>query len=148
MRYVYNDGGRSDAGYKGEARDCVVRAIAIAAEKPYQEVYDALKEFNAEFAKGRSKKAKKVAAKGTTPRDGNFRDSYGKYLESLGFQWFAKMRPGQTWRLHLEPSELPKGRIVCKVSKHLVAAIDGIIQDTHDCTREGTRMVYGYYRAP
>ena len=42
MDFVYNDGGRAAAGYKGQAGDCVVRAIAIATQKPYQEVYDAI----------------------------------------------------------------------------------------------------------
>jgi hypothetical protein len=42
MDFVYNDGGRAAAGYKGRAGDCVVRAIAIATQKPYQEIYDAI----------------------------------------------------------------------------------------------------------
>ena len=42
MKFVYNDGGRIAAGYKGIARDCVVRSIALATEQPYQVVYDAL----------------------------------------------------------------------------------------------------------
>src|SRR6266702_525925 len=42
MDFVYNDGGRAAAGYRGRAGDCVVRAIAIAAQKPYQDVYDAI----------------------------------------------------------------------------------------------------------
>jgi hypothetical protein len=42
MNYVYDDGGRAQAGYKGQAGDCTVRAIAIATELPYQEVYDEL----------------------------------------------------------------------------------------------------------
>jgi hypothetical protein len=42
MDFVYNDGGRAAAGYKGRAGDCVVRAIAITTQKPYQEVYDAI----------------------------------------------------------------------------------------------------------
>ena len=31
-----------EAGYKGFAGDCVCRAIAIATQKPYKEVYDRL----------------------------------------------------------------------------------------------------------
>lgn len=30
-------------------------------------------------------------------------------------------------------------------SKHLAAVVDGVLHDTYDCTREGTRCVYGYY---
>jgi len=42
MRIIKNDGGRAKAGYKGITGECVVRAISIAIEKPYQEVYDNL----------------------------------------------------------------------------------------------------------
>lgn len=42
MNWVYNDGGRADAGFKGEAGDCVTRAIAIAMDRPYKEVYNEL----------------------------------------------------------------------------------------------------------
>lgn len=28
MKFVYNDGGRAEAGYIGDTRDCVCRAIA------------------------------------------------------------------------------------------------------------------------
>ena len=38
--WEYNDGGRSKAGFKGDARDCVVRSIAIATGLPYKKVYD------------------------------------------------------------------------------------------------------------
>ena len=34
-----NDGGRADAGFRGQTRDCVCRAIAIATELPYEQVY-------------------------------------------------------------------------------------------------------------
>jgi hypothetical protein len=42
-------------------------------------------------------------------------------------------------------SELPQGALLVKVSKHLTAVIDGVIHDTHDCSRGGTRCVYGYF---
>ena len=37
--YTYDDGGRSDAGFKGDAGDCTVRAIAILTRTPYPDVY-------------------------------------------------------------------------------------------------------------
>jgi hypothetical protein len=40
--YVYDDGGRAAAGYRGHAGDCVARAVAIASQRPYAEVYAAL----------------------------------------------------------------------------------------------------------
>ncbi len=42
MRVIIDDGGRASAGYKGQANDCVCRAVAIATEQPYQEIYDRL----------------------------------------------------------------------------------------------------------
>ena len=44
--FIYNDGGRAAAGFKGNTRDCVTRAIAIVTGKPYKEVYDALNELS------------------------------------------------------------------------------------------------------
>jgi hypothetical protein len=29
---------------------------------------------------------------------------------------------------------------------HIVEQIDGVIHDTHDCSRGGTRCVYGFHR--
>ena len=92
MNFQYNDGGRAAAGYKGRAGDCAVRAIAIAAEKPYQEVYDGLRDCNIEFAKGRSRHAKQIAKRGPSPRDGNPKETIRKYLESIGFVWGRYLR--------------------------------------------------------
>ena len=47
--------------------------------------------------------------------------------------------------MHLDPAELPSGRIVVSLSKHYTALVDGIIHDTHDPSRGGTRCVYGYW---
>ena len=47
MEYVFDDGGRACAGYRGATGDCVTRAIAIAMELPYQDVYTAMAEGNA-----------------------------------------------------------------------------------------------------
>jgi hypothetical protein len=48
--------------------------------------------------------------------------------------------------VHLRANELPPGRLIVSVSKHLVGVIDGVIHDTHDCSRAGDRCVYGYFR--
>ncbi len=41
MNFVYNDGDRKEAGFKGGTNDCVCRSISIATSKSYREVYDA-----------------------------------------------------------------------------------------------------------
>ena len=49
LKLKINDGGRSKAGYKGKAGDCVVRSIAIVTRLPYQKVYDDLYKENEAF---------------------------------------------------------------------------------------------------
>lgn len=144
MAWKYNDGGRKDAGYKGKAGDCVVRSIAIATEQPYQKVYDDLWELNRVHEANRPKRKRRGK---TSPRDGNTRTVIiRRYMESLGWEFIATMGFGTGCKVHLKADELPKGRLVVRVSKHLCAVIDGIIHDTYDPSRNGTRCVYGYYQ--
>src|SRR6516164_288534 len=42
------------------------------------------------------------------------------------------MRIGQGCTVHLARGELPMGRLIVSVSRHVVAVIDGVIHDTHD----------------
>lgn len=42
LPFVFNDGGRAEAGFHGQADDCVARAVAIAADLSYSEVYAAI----------------------------------------------------------------------------------------------------------
>jgi len=55
------------------------------------------------------------------------------------------MRIGQGCTVHLRAEELPGGRLVVRVTRHLCAVVDGVIHDTHDPSRKGTRCVYGYW---
>jgi hypothetical protein len=138
-RYVFDDGGRGAAGYKGLTGDCVCRAIAIATGKPYQEVYDALNAMAANERTGKRKRGKSNA------RTGVYKPTIRKYMESIGWRWTPTMKIGQGTKVHLREDELPSGRLVVLVSKHMTAVIDGTIHDTHDCSRGGKRCVYGYY---
>jgi len=58
------------------------------------------------------------------------------------------MSIGSGTKVHLRAEDLPTGRIVVQASKHVVAVIDGVMHDTHDPSRDGTRCVYGYWTAP
>jgi hypothetical protein len=146
-RFVYDDGGRKAAGYKGRADDCVCRAIAIATHKPYREVYAALRDRNRDYASTRrGRVAERLQERGASPRDGVFREVSRPYLEELGWTWTPTMKIGAGCTVHLRADELPRGRLIVKCSRHLVAVIDGVIHDTFDCSRAGTRCVYGYWR--
>lgn len=139
QKFQYNDGGRAAAGFKGDARDCVARSIAIITGKPYKEVYD---ELNALAPREKITKKRKTKS---TARDGVRNATARKYCESLGLKWVPTMQIGQGCKVHLKAEELPMGRLIARVSKHYVAVIDGVIQDTHNPARDGTRCVYGYY---
>jgi hypothetical protein len=45
----------------------------------------------------------------------------------------------------LRADELPPGRLIVLVHRHLVAVIDGVIHDTYNSGGKGHRPVRGYY---
>jgi len=152
--YKYNDGGRAEAGYKGTTGDCVVRAIAIGTQMPYKAVYEAVND----AAKGERIGKRKRGI--SNARTGVYKETTRKVLAAMGWQWVACMQIGSGCRVHLEASELPSGRIIAKLSRHVVAVVDGVVQDTSDPRRfevgrkngipysRVTRCVYGYWHKP
>lgn len=137
--FIENDGGRVGAGFKGRTGDCVTRAIAIATQKPYKEVYDAMNLMGKKERTGKKKRGKSSA------RSGVYKRTIRKYMENIGWKWIPTMLIGQGCKVHLRGDELPSGRIIASVSRHSVAVIDGVIHDMYDCSRQGSRCVYGYY---
>lgn len=124
-----NDGGRAAAGFTGKTGDCVTRAIAIATGKPYREVYDGINTLSGK----------------ATARTGVPKKIFHAYMAQIGWKWVPTMQFGKGCTTHLNKAELPQGRLVVQVSKHMVAMIDGVVHDTYDCTRGGKRCVYGYF---
>lgn len=139
MNYQYDDGGRKVAGFRGNAGDCVCRAVAIATGKSYQEVYSALNDLAKFERKGRRKRGVSSA------RSGVYRRTTDKYMKSLGWKWVPTMFIGSGCKVHLREEELPTGRLVVTLSGHVCAVVDGVIHDIYDPSREGTRCVYGYW---
>lgn len=143
MPWFPNDGGRLAAGYAGDTGDCVTRAIAIAAQIPYQSVYNRINEISSRERLSKNKKDRSSA------RAGVYKSTYKWYLEELGWLWTPTMHIGSGCRVHLRPGEIPmEGRLIVSLSQHLVAVVDGVVQDTYDPSRMGTRCVYGLYRPP
>jgi hypothetical protein len=142
--WVHNDGGREAAGFKGITRDCGVRALSITSGLDYDICYDIAVEI------GRKDRKTKLKNK-SHPREGIYTPTFNRMLKHIEglygvkFDWVPTMGIGTGCRVHLTAHELPKGRLIANVSKHLVAVIDGIIHDTYDCSRGGTRCVYGYW---
>ena len=149
--WVQDDGGRQAAGFKGSTGDCVVRAIAIACELPYAEVYDALHE--ATLGRRAAAPQARTSLRRSRPRSRQpthrrHRRVYDRYLADRGWVWTPTMKIGHGCTVHLRAEELPRGRLIVRVSRHMCAVIDGVIHDTHDPSREGTRCVYGYWQHP
>jgi hypothetical protein len=136
LGFIFDDGGRETAGFKGKTGDCVTRSIAIVTGKPYKEVYDALFNEQEDLSTGRSRVARAVRRKGASPRDGVHRKAYDKYLRSIGMKWIPCMSIGTGCKVHLRKDELPSGKLIVRVSKHLTAVIDGVIHDTFNPSRD------------
>ena len=101
LPFVFDDGGRAASGFRGQADDCVVRAVAIASGLPYTDVYQVI-------AKGVGSER---GSKGATARRGVHTDRkwFREYMQSLGFVWVPTMRVGQGCTTHLVRGELPEG---------------------------------------
>lgn len=140
--FRFHDGGRSAAGYRGKTGDCVVRSIAIATGLPYQHIYDLVNRASTRERTGTRKRGISNA------RTGVYKSTIHRVMKSLGWVWTPTMQIGSGCTVHLRPDQLPSGRLVVSVSKHLTAMIDGVIHDTHDCSRRGKRCVYGYWQPP
>ena len=155
MEFNYNDGGRSGYFKAKDVGDCVTRAIAIAMEKDYKEVYD---ELNRMSKAERSKRRRSGSS-----RDGICKSVWKKYMKSAGWIYVPTCEFGShAKKLKLVDGALPrKGRFIVQLSRHLTALIDGVINDTYDCSRRqytdwatgmtvtnDERCVYGYWKEP
>lgn len=143
--WVHNDGGRAEAGFKGQSLDCGVRALSITSGLGYQLCYDIAIEIGKSDRKSKHKDIK------SHPRRGIYTPTFNRMLRHIAkihgveYEWVPTMGIGTGCKVHLTAHELPKGRLIANVSRHLAAVIDGVIHDTHDCSRGGTRCVYGYW---
>lgn len=132
MEFKYNDGGRSLYFKAGNVGDCAVRALAIASGRDYKEVYNELKKLN----------------KGVSCRNGTPKSVDSKWLKQNGFVALnGIMGVGTGIQYHLCDEDLTDlikkyPVMVIQVSKHLTTIINGVLNDTFDCSRDGTRGIY------
>jgi hypothetical protein len=143
MNWVRDDGGRLAAGFsKRKVGDCVARSIAIATQLPYLEVCSLIEMAACGERLGKRKRGI------SSPHKGVYKRTLYLVMARLDWEWTPTMQIGSGCKVHLRDGELPPGRLVVNCSKHTTAVIDGIIHDTHDPSRGGTRCVYGYWRKP
>lgn len=146
MEFKFATGGRENY-FKGQnVGDCVTRAICNASGKDYKEVYDRL----FVLTKTRRYSKRERHYRHESPRNGVFTRVAKKYIEQeLGWVWVPCMGIGTGCQVHLDEDELPKtGNYILNLSHHFTCIKDGVLYDTYDCSRDGNRCVYGYWREP
>lgn len=146
--FIYNDGGRKAAGYKGNPGDCVIRAIAIAADMPYNDVYEGMRQRNKQYRDSHNNKvSRQLKKRGTSPRNGNYKEVYEPYILELGFTWVPLSGIGMSddKRTKLGRDKMPNGTVILRLGKHLCACIDGVVHDKFNPAENSTRQVYGYW---
>lgn len=134
MDFQLNDGGRAAAGYKGQTGDCAVRSISIATGMGYQAAYDLVMRHCKAERPSKRRRGK------SHPRTGVHAVTMQAAMAELGWTWVPTMGIGTGCTVHLDPDELPAGRIICRVSKHFCAVLDGVLHDTHNAANRGTTV--------
>lgn len=147
IEFKHHTGGREKYFKAEKVGDCVIRAIAIASGKDYKEIYDQLQRLQKNYALTRNNKTAQSMRRRSTHsvRAGVWKKVYHDYLLNNGFTWVPTMQIGQGCTVHLRADELPEGTLIVRLSRHLACVKDGVLYDTYDCSRGGTRCVYGYY---
>lgn len=140
LEFNYNSGGREKYFTKERVGDCVCRAIAIANDMDYLEVYNMINDY------AKSEHITKRKKKKSNARNGVYKGTEKRILTELGWKWKPTMEIGKGCQCHLRANEIPMDKtIICQVSKHLTVVKNGVINDTYNCSREGTRCVYGIW---
>lgn len=126
--WVYDDGGRAAAGFKGLSGDCAVRAMSIACQVPYIDARALIK-----------RSAKLGLAGNAAISRGVYVVDFSFALETLGWKWQkAPILHGRK----AKAANLPPGRFIARMANHYAAVIDGVVYDQWDSSR---KMVYGYW---
>ncbi len=150
MEFVISDGGRKAAGFKGDCGDSLVRAIAIAARRPYAEVYKECSLMNANYSKTNLPKWRfagvRTARYGVCTDHAQFRD----YMKNMEFVWYPPRRWGKACKLYLDDTDIPMGRLIITLSRYWMAVDNGIIFDAWDPHNFSSRWpkprVYGWWK--
>lgn len=95
VTWQYDDGGRAAAGYKGEAGDCVVRTIAIATGRPYQDVYQLINE-------AAVRERPRAGKQRSSARNGVRKNTIRRVMTNLGWTWVPTMAIGSGCQVHLQ----------------------------------------------
>jgi hypothetical protein len=156
--FRYCDGGRAEAGFTNKAKgfgDCVVRAIAIATGRGYQQAYDDI------FGTGKTSPLWYRTDEKCTPLrgfqlmpgnecpDDGVCNAITKRVLKLEYGWVYRDAPGPFVLSHL-----PLGPVIVQMDSmpHHCAVIDRVIYDDCDEADEpsqgGSATIKGYWTPP
>jgi len=129
LQYSYNDGGRSKY-FKGNAGDCVVRALALFTSSDYKEMYNSLKDFNIKLKPFKRKTKKHLAFierinNESSPRTGIFLEVLKLFIEQKGYNCSHTKEPRKL-------NTFKKGTYLIKIRKHIITIKNGVLYDTWD----------------
>jgi len=108
MKFQFNDGGRNQYTSVPGKHDCVIRAIAIAANLNYWQAYQDIQAI-----------APNIESEGVNIHDLNLIS----YLQSLGFVRVDGITAMQA---------IPEGRVIACTTGHYTAIVNGVIQDVRN----------------
>lgn len=117
LNYVKDDGGRADAGYKGEAGDCVTRALAIVSGEPYRELYRELA------------RAQQAVTGKRSARNGIKKKAYEAVFQGHGL---VKVKLPKGPRPTYAQAHERYGDCIVTTARHVCALVDGALHDTFD----------------
>ena len=117
LGFVLDDGGRKAAGYKGNARDCVARALAIMTGEDYRAIYKELAAAQKEVTGKRS------------ARNGISKKAYPKVFGKHGLR---KVRLGRGVRPTYAQAHAEYGDCIVSTTKHVCALVNGKLRDAFD----------------
>ena len=117
ISFRYNDGGRSEAGYRGDTGDCVCRATAILAGADYKELYKRYADLHHKRHGTR------------TARNGINKADYERVFKQLGLE---KVKLGRGPKPTFTEAWEQFGDCIVTTTRHICAIVDGALQDTED----------------
>lgn len=149
---IETHGGRESL--QKNVKDCVTRAIAIAFDKDYKDVYNKLYERAKHYAKyGKSDVAAYLRRKPRkqSPRNGCFSVIYEYWIKKFGFIKIPVQKKGIKWNFDEEfIRRIPNGTYIFRIQKpnkkagHLVTVKANKVYDSWNCLDYGYKVVNMY----
>merc|ERR1719399_1939839 len=102
--WIYDDGGRASAGFRGQSGDCFVRAVSIASQRPYLEVYNFVNAVRKDVRSGnvaskrtaaRLRKRASLLLRLGDSRRGVSNPLFHEVMHRMGWVWKAAMQYGR-----------------------------------------------------